>query len=98
MTQKGTKMSEVTELMAQLRDGSMTLEEVAERFRQRQWPSRKVESPISAEEATSSATPSEIIAKAVPLRWVETQPSSMANTRPVMPPISGTKGSGIAHL
>ena len=51
MTQKGTKMSEVTELMAQLRDGSMTLEEVAERFRQRQWPSRKVESPISAEEA-----------------------------------------------
>jgi hypothetical protein len=44
-------MSEVTELLAQLRDGSMSLEEVIERFRQRQWPNRKVASPTSAQEA-----------------------------------------------
>jgi hypothetical protein len=53
---------------------------------------------ISADEATSSATPSEIIANAVPLRWVETQPSSTANSNPVSPPISGTSGSGIGSL
>ena len=53
---------------------------------------------ISADEAISSATPSEIIAKAVPLRWVETQPSSTANSNPVNPPISGTTGSGIGSL
>ena len=60
-------------------------------------PPKKVRR-ISADEATSSATPSEIIANAVPLRWVETQPSSTANNRPVSPPISGTSGSGIGSL
>lgn len=30
--------TEVTELMAALRDGSMTVDEVAERFRTRSWP------------------------------------------------------------
>jgi hypothetical protein len=44
-------MSEVTELLAQLRNGSMSLEEVAERFRQRQWPNRQVTSPTNAQEA-----------------------------------------------
>lgn len=44
-------MSEVTELLARLRDGSMSLEEVAERFRQRQWPNRQVASPTDAREA-----------------------------------------------
>lgn len=44
-------MSEVTELLARLRDGSMSLEEVAERFRQRQWPNRHVASPTDAQEA-----------------------------------------------
>ena len=53
---------------------------------------------ISADEAISSAMPSEIIANAVPLRWVETQPSSAAKKRPVSPPISGTNGSGIGSL
>ncbi len=44
-------MSEVTELLARLRDGSMSLEEVAQRFRQRHWPHRKVASPTTAHEA-----------------------------------------------
>ncbi|WP_433179702.1 hypothetical protein [Actinoallomurus sp. CA-150999] len=44
-------MSEVTELLAELRNGSMSLEEVAERFRQRQWPHRQVASPADAREA-----------------------------------------------
>lgn len=44
-------MSEVTELLAELRNGSMSLEDVAERFRQRQWPSRQVASPTDAREA-----------------------------------------------
>ena len=42
--------------------------------------------------------PSEIIANAVPERWVETQPSRAANNSPVKPPISGTTGSGIGSL
>ena len=60
-------------------------------------PPKKVRR-ISADEAISSATPSEIIANAVPLRWVETQPSRIANNSPVSPPISGTSGSGIGSL
>jgi hypothetical protein len=44
-------MSEVTELLAELHNGSMSLEEVAERFRQRQWPNRRVASPTNAREA-----------------------------------------------
>jgi hypothetical protein len=35
--------SEVTELIAALRDGSMTLDEVAARFRERSWPRRNTE-------------------------------------------------------
>ncbi|MEV5710275.1 hypothetical protein [Actinoallomurus sp. NPDC052274] len=38
-------MSEVTDLLAELRNGSMSLEQVADRFRQRQWPSRKTSTP-----------------------------------------------------
>ena len=53
---------------------------------------------ISAEEATSSASPSEIIANAVPERCVITQPIRAAKNSPVAPPISGTSGSGIGHL
>ena len=50
---------------------------------------------MSADEAISSATPSEIIANAVPLRCVETHPSSAAKNNPVRPPTRGTTGSGI---
>lgn len=32
--------SEVTDLLAALRDGSMSLDEVAQRFRERSWPRR----------------------------------------------------------
>ena len=60
-------------------------------------PPKKVRR-ISADEATSSATPSEIIANAVPLRLVETQPSRTANNSPVRPPTRGTSGSGIGSL
>jgi hypothetical protein len=31
-------MSDVTDLLTALRDGSLTLEQVAERFQQRRWP------------------------------------------------------------
>jgi hypothetical protein len=58
-------------------------------------PPKKVRR-ISADEAISSATPSEIIANAVPLRWVETQPSSAAKNNPATPPISGTAAAGSA--
>jgi hypothetical protein len=53
---------------------------------------------MRADEAISSATPSEIIANAVPLRWVETHPSNAAKNNPVSPPIRGTSGSGIGSL
>ncbi len=33
-------MSEVTDLISALRDGTMTLEQVAQRFRERSWPRR----------------------------------------------------------
>src|SRR3984957_11967082 len=49
---------------------------------------------INAEEATSSATPSEIIANAVPLRRVDTHPRMAAKKKPASPPIKGTSGSG----
>lgn len=39
-------MSEVTDLIAALRAGSMTLEQVAQRFRDRRWPD--AQSPSSA--------------------------------------------------
>lgn len=44
-------MSEVTDLLAQLRTGSMTLEEVAARFRARQWSTRDVPPSGTAHEA-----------------------------------------------
>jgi len=49
---------------------------------------------MSEEEATSSATPSEIIANAVPLRRVGTHPRVAAKNKPATPPIKGTSGSG----
>jgi hypothetical protein len=36
--------SEVTDLLTALRDGSMSLDEVAQRFRERRWPRRKIPS------------------------------------------------------
>ena len=42
--------------------------------------------------------PSEIIANAVPLRWVETQPKKIAKSSPARPPTSGISGSGIGSL
>jgi hypothetical protein len=46
-------MSEVTELLAQLHAGSMSLEEVADRFRRRQWPGRPA-TPRTAYEALAA--------------------------------------------
>jgi hypothetical protein len=43
-------MSEVTDLITRLRDGTMTLEEVAQRFRERSWPDKPVPRPATAEE------------------------------------------------
>ena len=45
-------------------------------------------------EATSSARPSEIMAKAVPPRFVDSQPNRMPKPRPAIPPTSGMTGSG----
>lgn len=39
--------SEVNELITSLREGTMTLEEVAQRFRERQWPRRRRPAPTS---------------------------------------------------
>jgi hypothetical protein len=39
--------SEVTDLLQALRDGSMTLDEVARRFRERKWPRRRRPGPAS---------------------------------------------------
>ncbi len=39
--------SEVSDLMKALRDGTMTLDEVAQRFRERQWPRRRRPPPAS---------------------------------------------------
>ncbi len=50
---------------------------------------------ISEHAATSSARPSEIMAKTVPARRVESQPKTMPKNRPARPANSGTSGSGI---
>lgn len=39
--------NEVTELLTALREGTMTLDEVAQRFRQRKWPRRDRREPAS---------------------------------------------------
>jgi hypothetical protein len=47
--------SEVTELIAALREGTMSLDEVAQRFRQRSWPQTKGPSPHSYLELAAAA-------------------------------------------
>jgi len=47
--------SEVNDLIAALRDGSLTLEEVAQRFRQRSWPRTKTPRPTSYLELAEAA-------------------------------------------
>ena len=47
--------SEVTDLINALRDGSMTLEQVAQRFRQRSWPRRTTPLPTSYLELAAAA-------------------------------------------
>jgi hypothetical protein len=47
--------SEVSDLIKALRDGTMTLEEVARRFRDRQWPRRGRPLPASYLEMASRA-------------------------------------------
>ncbi len=46
---------------------------------------------------TSSAMPSEIMAKTVPARFVEIAPNRMPKARPASPPTSGISGSGIGR-
>lgn len=45
--------SEVTELIKELRAGTMTLDEVAQRFRERKWPRRKRPAPASYAEMSA---------------------------------------------
>lgn len=45
--------SEVTDLIKSLRDGTMTLDEVAQRFRERKWPRRRREPPATYFEMAS---------------------------------------------
>lgn len=45
--------SEVTDLIKALQDGTMALDEVAQRFRQRNWPRRRQEPPTSYFEMAS---------------------------------------------
>jgi hypothetical protein len=47
--------SEVTELIAALRDGSMSLDEVAARFRRRDWPRRETPPPATYLELAAAA-------------------------------------------
>jgi hypothetical protein len=47
--------SEVTELIIALRDGRMSLDEVARRFRDRSWPRRRRPSPNSYLELAAAA-------------------------------------------
>lgn len=47
--------SDVTDLIDALRDGSMTLEEVAQRFRERTWPGRPTPRPSSYVELATAA-------------------------------------------
>ena len=53
---------------------------------------------MSALEATSSPSPSEIIENTVPARRVETEPNTMPKNKPAAPPINGITGKGIAYL
>jgi hypothetical protein len=48
-------MSEVTDLIRALRDGAMTLGEVAQRFRERAWPSTRPPVPASYRELAAAA-------------------------------------------
>jgi hypothetical protein len=47
--------TEVTELIAALRDGSMSLEEVAQRFRERTWPRTRKPAPRTYLEMAAAA-------------------------------------------
>jgi hypothetical protein len=47
--------SEVTELIAALKDGSMGLDEVARRFRERSWPRRRKPPPATYLEMAAAA-------------------------------------------
>src|SRR5258708_39856674 len=47
--------NEVTDLIAALRDGSMSLDEVATRFRERFWPRRRKPAPDSYLEMAAAA-------------------------------------------
>jgi hypothetical protein len=47
--------SEVSDLIKALRDGTMTLDEVAQRFRDRQWPRRRRPPPASYLEMAARA-------------------------------------------
>lgn len=47
--------TEVTELINALRDGTLTLDQVAERFRQRPWPRRTTTLPTSYLEHAAAA-------------------------------------------
>lgn len=47
--------SEIPELIAALRDGSMSLDQVAERFRQRAWPRRATPPPTTYLELATAA-------------------------------------------
>ena len=48
--------TEVTELITALRHGSLTLEEVAQRFRERSWPRTRKPEPASYLEMAAAAT------------------------------------------
>ena len=48
-------MSEVDRLIESLRNGSMTLEEVAQRFRERRWPRRRSETPVAYVDLAAAA-------------------------------------------
>jgi len=47
--------SEVSDMIKALRDGTMTLDQVAERFRERTWPRRKRKPPASYLEMAARA-------------------------------------------
>jgi hypothetical protein len=47
--------TEVTELIAALRNGSLSLEEVAQRFRERTWPRTRKSAPASYMEMAAAA-------------------------------------------
>ena len=53
---------------------------------------------ISALDATNSAKPSEIMAKAMPPRLVETEPNTTPNSIPPAPPTSGIRTSGTGTM